>query len=162
MIRAAIVIALLVGLLPMGVIAIVAQASESQWAVSVKLEGPAGELSDPTTYFGVRPGATDGYDPGMDAPNPATPPGTADYVDLYFHRPSWPPQDDWAQDWRSVLAADASKSWGDIRAASTLAGECTLSWTLGADLAEWEPPAHYSFWLFDEGDAPDLGPFERQ
>lgn len=153
--RARIIAATIACLLSLSVIVIPGQAHESQWAVNLRLDGPAPRLSDPTTYLGVRDGATDGYDLAIDTLNPNAPPPGGDHVDLYFHRPGWPRQSDWAQDWRSVLDADTSKNWSDIRATSTLAGQHVLSWVLGAGSFDWEPPAHYSFLLYDEGESPD-------
>ncbi|KPJ64632.1 hypothetical protein AMK68_01090 [candidate division KD3-62 bacterium DG_56] len=132
-----------------------ANADETQWTINLRLHGPVSRLSDPATYLGVRAGATDDYDQGVDASNPAPPPPGGDSVDLYFLRAGWPGQDDWAQDWRSALAPNTSRTWFEVHATSTHPGQHVLSWVLGAGFADWEPPVHYSLLLYDEGESPD-------
>ncbi|KPJ64631.1 hypothetical protein AMK68_01085 [candidate division KD3-62 bacterium DG_56] len=150
--RNAIMVIPLVCLLSVGALAIPAQASESQWAVNLTLDGPLAPMSDGTTCFGIAGDANCDYNPGRDAPNPAPPP-SGDYVDLYFYRPTWPGQSDWAQDWREPIAPGGSQTWEDIRAISTAAGIGSLC--VQYRETDYEPPAYYSFILYDEGDSPD-------
>jgi hypothetical protein len=56
--------------------------------LSVGIEALIGGLSDSGNLAATLDGATDGYDPGLDIPNPPPPP--TNYVTAYFPHPGWP------------------------------------------------------------------------
>jgi PKD repeat protein len=151
------IIAVLIAGLALGVVATLAPASDSQWVVNLKFYyGSVGSATaDEITYMGVRSGATDGYDAGIDTPNPLPPPPGETYVDLYFYRTTWGSDTAYAEDFRAAIAAAQTKTWQDIRATSTAAGTCNLSWTIG--MTSWEVPANYVLTLYDEGTSPNPG-----
>src|SRR3990170_3950800 len=98
------IIALLIAGLVLGIAATLAQASDSQWVANLKLQYGATTTKDDVTFLGVRSGATDGYDEGIDSRNPVPPPGPP-YVDLYFYRSGWDGQIDYAEDFRAQIAS---------------------------------------------------------
>ncbi len=58
--------------------------SEDQW--QVQIVATAGPYCDPTNYIGVKPEATDGYDPGLDI---SKPPAVLDTLHAYIPQPHW-------------------------------------------------------------------------
>jgi|GEM_PF-3554581 len=57
----------------------------NQWEVDISIN--AGEYNDSNNIAGVSFGATDGFDNGIDLPEP--PPPAQNYVQLYFPHPDW-------------------------------------------------------------------------
>jgi len=68
-------------------------------SLSVLMDAEAGTIEDQDNLAATEVGATDGYDPGLDIPDPPAPP--TNYVSTYFPHPGWPLGDRYHADVRS-------------------------------------------------------------
>jgi hypothetical protein len=79
-------------------------------ALSVGIDAYATQLSDTGTMAATAEGATDGYDPGVDTPNPAPPP--ANYLQVSFNQPGWPLGPRFENDVRAIYdPGSETKTW---------------------------------------------------
>jgi len=153
----------------LAVSASVGLASQTDWNTQLKayFESVGGPPQDLSAFLGVKPGATDGWDVGIDNKKPGEPMG--EYVYTWFNRPTWQ-QGPIAGDYRGEIGEGETKTWGTgmldtfnvklniAQAGSGVFDSCGwgieypvadavyLTWTLGVG-AGMEPPADYVFTL---------------
>jgi PKD repeat protein len=144
-------------------------ADGTQWNTQIKayVGSVGGSPQDQNALIGVLPGATDGWDSGIDNKKPGKPFG--EYVYTYFNRSSWG-QGPIMGDYRSPIAEGTSKVWGtatldtlnvEVRVTQdpsgvtddcgiigeySVASAVYLTWTLGVG-ASFMPPSDYTFTL---------------
>jgi uncharacterized delta-60 repeat protein len=94
----------------------------------LELDASAGNYQDTTSMLGVDPLAHDGYDQGIDLPEPPNPPGP--YVVLYFPHPEWGsvlgPR--FNSDVRAPLVPGASKTWAFEVQTNIASSAVLLTW----------------------------------
>jgi hypothetical protein len=96
---------------------------------SIGIGAALGDLRDQTNNMGIRPTATDGYDDGLDLPEP--PPSPSGYLTVYFPHPEWssPLGDRFRTDYRSGYNALLLQKTWRFEVASDLGGEVLLNFT---------------------------------
>ena len=87
------------------------------------------QIEDTENYIGVSEEATNGYDEGIDFPEPPNSPGN--YISLYFPHSEWGTmfggilQENYTEDIKSTALCGTNKRW-DIELYSNSTGMCTL------------------------------------
>ncbi len=96
---------------------------------SIGISAALGDLRDQTNNMGIKPMATDGYDDGLDLPEP--PPSPSGYLTAYFPHPEWssPLGDRFRTDYRSGYNALLLQKTWRFEVASDLGGEVLLNFT---------------------------------
>ncbi len=97
--------------------------------LSVTIDGSSGQLLDAGNVAGTAYDATDGYDAGIDVPEPPSPP--ADYVTLYFPHPEWqvPLGPRFQADRRAVFDPTAQRKTWRFRVDTDQSGPVHLAFT---------------------------------
>mgnify|MGYP006290688559 CR=1 FL=1 len=88
------------------------------------------EVADNSTYLGVAPDATDGFDVEYDNPEAPNPPEETDYISAYFSHPEWgePIGSKYNTDVKEAIVC-GEKTW-HMSVYSREAGTVELSWEL--------------------------------